>query len=109
MRFKRVAVLAPLLFLLLPWGTAQAYWRVGVGIGVPVYRPYYRVGVVVAPAPVYVGPVVPVYAQPVYVQPAPVYVQQPVPVYVQQPAAVAPAPGTAAPAPEPVRPPTPAK
>jgi hypothetical protein len=77
MNLKRVLTFALLALLGTPLASAQAYWRVGIGIGVPVWRPHYRV--YVAPAPVlYVAPA-PVYVQPVpvYVQPAPVV--QPVP------------------------------
>jgi hypothetical protein len=90
--FKRVILLAALASLAMPLASAQAWWRVGIGIGFPVYRPYpYRV--YVAPAPVYVAPT--------YVQPAPVYVQpvpvqsvpvQPAPVYTQPAPALLPAP-----------------
>src|SRR5215470_13913190 len=70
MNWKRLVVFAFLALTAMPVASAQAYWRVGVGIGVPVYRPCYRVYVgpslYVAPAPVYVQPV------PVVVQPAPV-------------------------------------
>ncbi len=86
MNVKRLALLGLSAVLLAPCATAQAGWHIGIGIGVPVYRPYcYRpyYGVYVAPAPVYV--------QPVYVQPAPVYVQ-PAPAYVPaQPAVAVPA------------------
>jgi hypothetical protein len=86
MRFKRVFLIATLGLLVMPLATAQAGWRIGIGIGLPFYRPYpYRV--YVAPAPIYIGP-------PAYVQPAPVYVQ-PAPVYVQPaptPTALPPAP-----------------
>lgn len=67
MTVRRLAAGAALLFLVLPVAPAQAFWRVGIGIGVPVYRPYYPV--YVAPAPVYV------------VQPAPVYYTAPAPAY----------------------------
>ncbi len=93
MTCRRVLSFAVLAILAMPWGTAQAGWRIGIGIGWPgYYRPYpYRV--YLAPGPVYVAPA-PVYVQPVYVQPAPSY-PQPVPVYVQPaPAAVPPAPAT---------------
>jgi hypothetical protein len=54
MSFKRVIFMAALALLAMPLASAQAWWRVGIGIGFPVYRPYpYRV--YVAPAPVYVG------------------------------------------------------
>jgi PXPV repeat (3 copies) len=84
--FKRVLALAVFAFVALPWGTTEASWRIGIGIGCPVYcRPYpYRV--VVAPAPVIVAPApvvyVPAAPPPVYVRPAPVYVQ-PAPLPVQ--------------------------
>jgi hypothetical protein len=73
MRLKRGILLAAIAVLAMPLASAQAWWRVGIGIGFPVYRPY--------PYRVYVGPP-PVYVAPAYVQPAPVYVQ-PAPVYVQ--------------------------
>jgi len=81
--------------------SAQAWWRVGIGIGIPVYRPYpYRV--YVAPAPVFVAPA-PVYVTPTYVAPPPVYVQ-PAPA----PQSVEPSPATTAPAqPERIAPPVP--
>jgi hypothetical protein len=91
MSFKRIILLAALAVLAMPLASAQAWWRVGIGIGFPVYRPYpYRV--YVAPAPIYVTPA--------YVQPAPVYVQ-PAPVYVQPTPTPAPAPALL-PAPRPV-------
>ena len=58
MNLKHLAALAAVACVVLPVGSAQAWWRVGIGIGVPLYRPYY----------------------PVYVAPAPVYVVQPAPV-----------------------------
>src|SRR5262245_39461355 len=70
-----------------PAGAAHVGVSIGLGFGVPVYRPYcyhpyYRpYGVYVAPAPVYLAPA------PVYVQPAPA------PVVIQQvPVVAAPAP-----------------
>jgi len=95
MNWKRLVVFAFLALTAMPVASAQAYWRVGVGIGVPVYRPCYRVYVgpslYVAPAPVYVQPV------PVVVQPAPV-VQPVYPAPAPQPV---PAPGPAQPVPAP--------
>src|SRR5262245_49236279 len=90
---KRALPIALLALAALPWSSAQASVRIGIGIGFPgfYYRPYpyYYPGVVVAPSPVYVAP------PPVYYQPAPVYVQ-PAPVYVQpqyaQPAPTSPPP-----------------
>jgi hypothetical protein len=80
---RRVIPLAALALLVLPLASAQAWWRVGIGIGAPYhYRPY--------PFRVYVGPP-PVYVAPAYVQPAPVYVQ-PAPVYVQPAPVPAPPP-----------------
>jgi hypothetical protein len=70
------------LVLLSTAATSQAGWRIGIGIGVPIYpgpycyRPYpyyYGPPVVYAPAPVYVAPA------PVVVQPAPAVVQPPPP------------------------------
>jgi PXPV repeat (3 copies) len=87
MTFRRVLTLAALVLIAVPWASAQAGWRIGIGIGLPVYRPAPRVYVV--PGPYYVQPA------PVYVQPAPVYVQ-PAPAYVQ-PVPVAPAPAPVAP------------
>lgn len=98
MRMKRILPLAVITLWTLSLTSAQAGWRIGIGIGFPpCYRPcHYRV--VIAPPPVYYVPAgavyvqpAPVYAQPapVYLQPAPVYVQpgyvQPGPVYVQPP------------------------
>jgi hypothetical protein len=75
MTLKRILAVAVFVLLALPWASAEAGWRVGIRIGVPVfYRPY-PYAVYVAPGPVYVAPA-PVYVPPpVYVQPAPVYVQ----------------------------------
>jgi hypothetical protein len=83
MSFKRIIFMVALALVAMPVASAQAWWRVGIGIGFPVYRPYYPYRVYVAPAPVYVAPT--------YVQPAPVYVQ-PAPIYVQPAPAPAPAP-----------------
>ena len=75
----RKLILAALAMLVLPMSSALADVRIGVGIGVPVFRPFHRhhyyrpyLGVYVGPPPVYVAPPPPVYVQPV---PAPVYVQ----------------------------------
>ena len=85
MTLKRVLLTAVLVLLAVPWTSAHADWRIGIGFGYPVYHRPYPYRVYVAPAPVYyVAPA------PVYVQPAPVYVQPP-PVYVQ-PAPVLPPP-----------------
>ena len=54
--------------LALHWTAAEANWRIGIGIGVPVCYPPYPYRAYVAPAPVKVQP------YPVYVQPAPVSV-----------------------------------
>jgi hypothetical protein len=102
MRARRILVLAALVVLALPLGSARADIGVGVNFGRPVYRPpcyrrpYYRpycgpaIGVYVGPGPVVAPP------PPVVVQPAPLVVQQPV---VQQPVAVQPAPVPQAPPP----------
>jgi hypothetical protein len=85
--------LALLAVLAVPWASAMAGWHVGIGIGIPLYRPYYGYPVVVAPAPVYYVP-----------PPGAVYVQQPAPVYAVPAAPAAPpayqsaAPQTTAPA-----------
>jgi hypothetical protein len=91
MTVKRVVWIASLALLAGSWASAQAGWRIAIGVRAPVYyRPYpYRV--YVAPAPVYL-------AAPVYVQPAPVYLQ-PAPVYA--PATLAPAPPAAGSTPPP--------
>jgi hypothetical protein len=68
---RLVFALAVLAVLAVPWASAQAGVRIGIGIGVPLfYRPCYGYPVVVAPAPVYYVPA-----------PGAVYVQQPAPVY----------------------------
>ena len=79
--FKKL-MLAALVGLALSATHAQAGVRISVGIGLPVFGPFYP-----APRPIYVAPppvyVVPAPA-PVYVRPAPVYVQPyAAPVYVQ--------------------------
>jgi len=95
MTIKRAMLFAALALATLPLGAAQA--GVYIGIGVPVYRPYYRPRVVV------VAPVVPVVvAAPVVVAPAP-----PPPVYAvpaPQPMVVQPAPVVMTPAPLPAQP-----
>jgi hypothetical protein len=88
MRVLRIATLAALCVLALPFASAQAGVFIGVGIPGPYHRHYYRPyyygpRVYVAPPPVVVAPA----PGPVYVQPAPVYVQ-PAPVYVQPPPVV---------------------
>jgi hypothetical protein len=103
MSFKRVFALA-IVLLGISWTSAQAGWRIGIGIGWPgYYRPYpYRV--YVAPAPVYVAPA-PVCVQPVpaYVQPAPVYMQS-APAYAPQSAPTQSPPATERiPAPQPTQ------
>jgi hypothetical protein len=102
MSVKRVAVWVAVGLLLLPAAPAHAFWRVNIGIGFPVYRPYYPV--YVAPAPVYVVQPAPVYVQgaPGYVQSAPGYppplAQPTYPAPTAQPAPAAqPAPTTGAP------------
>jgi hypothetical protein len=70
-----LAILTALAGVLLPTTSAQAWVRVGIGITVPVYGPYYR------PYPYYYPPVV-VAPATVVVQPAPTVVQ-PAPAYVQ--------------------------
>jgi hypothetical protein len=84
----RKLLLASLIALLMPLGSAQAGWRIGIGIGFPVY-PW---GGYYAPGPYYYG-----------YYPPPVVVQQPAPVVVQQPAISSPA---AQPTPQPTPPPT---
>jgi hypothetical protein len=77
----RIPALAALALLAMPLASANAGFRINVGVGLPVYYgPYYRYRypVYLAPAPVYVVP-----AQ-VYVAPAPVYVQ-PAPAVIQVP------------------------
>jgi hypothetical protein len=85
---RRLAVGA-LVLLAFPWGTARAghgFFSIGIGLGVPVYRPWYGCPYYYAPYPVVVAPA------PVVVQPAPVVQQVPVvqPVY-PAPAATLPA------------------
>jgi hypothetical protein len=103
MNRRRTPLLALLAILALPLASAQAGWRVGIGIGYPPY-PYYRpyhYSVVVAPGPYYYAPPGAVYVQaaPVYYYPPPIYVQ-PAPVYVQ-PAQPAPQASPTPPAPKP--------
>jgi hypothetical protein len=99
MNGKLAYLVGTLALLGLPLGSAQAGWRIGIGIGFPVfYRPAPAYRVYVAPAPVYVTPAPVYYAQPtqVYVPPAPV----------AQPAYQGPAPAPAGylpPQPVPVR------
>src|SRR4051794_27400690 len=95
----RLPVLAALAVSSLPWTPVHAGVRIGVGIGVPCYRPYYGRRVYLAPA-IIVAPPPPVYVVPA---PGPVYVQQAAPVVV-----TAPAPQGLPPAPVPVTPPPPA-
>ena len=83
MRLGRILALAALALLAWPLAPAQAGFRLGINIGIPLFWPAPpppRPVVYVAPQPVYVAP------QPVYVVPAqqPVY-QAPRPVYVQPP------------------------
>jgi hypothetical protein len=96
---QKILSVAAVTILFATASSVQAWWRVGIGIGIPVYRPYpYRF--YVAPAPVYVAPA-PVYATPTYVAPPPVYVQP-------APQTVQPSPTTTAPAqPERIAPPIP--
>src|SRR5262249_30498765 len=63
-------LLAILVAALSAWPAQAAHWSIGIGIGLPLFRPcwgpcYYPAPVYVAPAPVYVAPA------PVYVAPAP--------------------------------------
>jgi hypothetical protein len=81
--FRKVLPVAAVALVAMPLASAQAWWRVGIGIGVPIYRPY-PYGVYVAPAPVYVVPA------PVVVQPAPIVVQ-PAPIVSQPTTIVVPA------------------
>lgn len=98
---KKLAILAvgALTFLGGSRTEAGGHWSVGIGIGVPVYRPYpcygpYYGGYYYRPYyPVYVAPA------PVVVQPAPVVQQVPV---VQQPTYVTPPPATSSAAPAPI-------
>src|SRR5262249_37179155 len=121
MRRRLLLTLALLALIILPGGTARAGGRVSVGIGFGVpfyrpyypyyYRPYYAYGVYVAPPPVYVVPA----STPRYVQPAPaVYAPVPVqpttalsPVPVQPTTALSPLPVQQT-APSPIAPPAPA-
>ena len=110
MNGSRTLALATLAMAALPWASAQAGGRisVGIGIGVPYYRPYYPYAYyrpyVVAPVPVYYAQP-PVYYVPTY--PYPYY--QPVPAVYQAPPAP-PAPANSAyptPTPQPAPPSTP--
>jgi hypothetical protein len=82
MTFKRVHSFALLALLVVPWTSAQAGWRIGIRIGVPVpfFYPPYPYRVYPAPGPVYYAPA-PVYVQPgpAYVQPAPATMPPPAP------------------------------
>jgi hypothetical protein len=92
MTLTRVLLLGMVALFAVPASQVQAWYRVGVYVGPGYYRPYYPVGVYVAPAPVVVAPA------PVVVAPQPVYVVQPAPqpVYIQSaPVAAQPAPAPA--------------
>jgi hypothetical protein len=85
----RMLLLAAAVMLVMPVASAQAGFRISVGIGIPVYYgPYYRYRypVYVSPPPVYVVPSrVYVTPTPVYIQPAPTVIQGPPPVIVTTP------------------------
>jgi hypothetical protein len=69
---RRTLVLASLAILAVPWASAQAGVRIGIGIGLPFFGwPCYSPPAYVVPAPVVVVP-----AQAVYVHPAPTVVYQ---------------------------------
>ncbi len=98
MTAKRIPLFAALAVLALPWASAQAGVRIGVGIGVPCYRYrpcYYPYRIYVGPPPVVVAP-----APVIVAAPAPVAVAPVAPVVLVPPAApvVAATPAPAAPA-----------
>jgi hypothetical protein len=117
----RKLFLAALVVLVLPFTTAQAGVRIGVGVVVPIHRGYYRpyyygpsvgVGFYYAPAPVYYYTPAPVYVTPVvptpvYIQPVQPFQPAPLPPALNQPAAPpqpapVPAPDNLLPPPRPV-------
>lgn len=89
MRTLRNPVLAALLLTCAAAGTAQAHGglSIGIGIGLPIYRPYFGYGCGwYRPYPVYVAPA------PVVVAPAPVYAVAPAATVVQPAYSAAPPP-----------------